>query len=217
MTARKPREQPRDPRSKQPRDLRKSKSDPRKTNRAPRKATAKYLRNSALYYLGRYSASSAHLRRRLLVKVARSAAEHGTDAAAGAADVEALIGELEGLGLLDDGLYARTKARSLHRRGNSARAIQAYLRGKGVELEAVEAALASLREDTAQPELTAALAYARKRRLGPYRAPEARAERRDKDLAALGRRGFSYDLARRVIDAADPGELEAEIEAGGEE
>ncbi len=45
----------------------------------PRKATPKYLRNSALYYLGRYAASSGHLRRLLQVKVTRSARAHDTD------------------------------------------------------------------------------------------------------------------------------------------
>ncbi|MCH8999434.1 MAG: hypothetical protein IID48_14400 [Proteobacteria bacterium] len=53
--------------------------------RSPREATAKYLRNSARYYLDRYATSSAHLRRLLLDKVARSARAHGTDAAAGGA------------------------------------------------------------------------------------------------------------------------------------
>ncbi len=188
-------------------------SGPAKTRakgREPRRATASYLRNSALHYLERYATSSAHLRRLLTVKVARSAAAHGTDAAAGAADVEALIGRLEHMGLLDDDQFARAKARTLHQRGNSARAIHAALREKGIDADLIEAALGSLREETAQPELAAALVYARKRRLGPYRTEETRADTRDRDLAALGRRGFSYDLARRVIDAADPGELEAE-------
>ena len=184
----------------------------RSKSRGPRKATANYLRNSALHYLERYATSSAHLRRRLMVKVARSAAAHGTDADAGAADVETLINRLEQMGLLDDDLFARTKARSLHQRGNSARAIHAALRDKGIDADMIEAALDSLREETAQPEFVAALVYARKRRLGPYRAEETRADKRDRDLAALGRRGFSYDLARRVIDAANPGELEAEAQ-----
>jgi regulatory protein len=185
-------------------------SEDRRKRREPRRATAKYLRNAALHYLERYATSSAHLRRRLMVKVARSAAAHGTDAAAGAADVETLIGRLEQMGLLDDEIFARAKARALHRRGNSARAVRAALREKGVAADLIEAALESLKENTGHPELAAALVYARKRRLGPYRAPEARAEIREKDMAALGRRGFSYDLARRIVDAADPAELEAE-------
>jgi len=78
--------------------------------RGPREATAKYLRNSARYYLDRYATSSAHLRRLLLDKVARSARAHGTDAEAGAAAVDALIAEFLGAGLLDDARCARSSA-----------------------------------------------------------------------------------------------------------
>jgi regulatory protein len=53
-------------------------------------------------------------------------------------------------------------------------------------------------------ELEAAATYARRRRLGPHRRdPEARAERRERDLAALARAGFSYAIAQQIIDA-DP-------------
>ena len=183
---------------------------PARRRRGPRAATPKYLRNSALYYLERYASSSAHLRRRLLAKVALSARAHGTDPAEGAAAVEALIAELLGAGLLDDTRYAMERARILHRRGASARAIHAGLLGKGVEADDIERALAGLREEAAEPELAAALAYARRRRLGPYRDEFARKDLRAKDLAALGRRGFGYDLARRIIDTGDLAELEDE-------
>ena len=33
---------------------------------------------------------------------------------------------------------------------------------------------------------------------------------RDRDLAALGRQGFGYDVARKVVDAEDPEALEGE-------
>ncbi len=182
--------------------------------RGPRKATPKYLRNSALYYLERYASSSGHLRRLLLAKVARSARAHGDDlemdAEAGAASVEALIAELLGAGLLDDARYAGERARVLHRRGASARAIRAGLLAKEIEADDIERALAGLREEAAEPELAAALAYARRRHLGPYRGPDARADLREKDLAALGRQGFGYDLARRVIETDDLAELEDE-------
>ncbi len=182
--------------------------------RGPRKATPKYLRNSALYYLERYASSSGHLRRLLLAKVARSARAHGDDlemdAEAGAASVEALIAELLGAGLLDDARYAGERARVLHRRGASARAIRAGLLAKEIEADDIERALAGLREEAAEPELAAALAYARRRQLGPYRAADARKSRREKDLAALGRKGFGYDMARRVIETDNLAELEDE-------
>lgn len=183
----------------------------RKGRRAPRRATAERLRAWALHYLERYATSSAHLRRLMRAKAERSRAAHGAEATAGAGEIEALIGRLEALGLLDDAAFARGRARALHRRGSSARAIRAALSEKGVAAEIVEAALAALAEEMQEPELAAALAYARRRRLGPYRADaELRAAMRERDLAALGRRGFGYEVARRVIDAADPETLEAE-------
>ncbi len=176
----------------------------------PRQATPEYLRNAALFYLGRYAGSSAHLRRLLLAKVARSAPAHGTDPQAGAAAVEALIAELLEAGLLDDARYAEDRALILFRRGASARAIRGALLAKGVASELIEPALERLGAEAAEPEVAAALAYARRRRLGPYRSPQARAAMREKDLAALGRRGFGYDLALRVIETRDVSELERE-------
>ena len=76
--------------------------------------------------------------------------------------------------------------------------------------EDIAAALAVLRDQTADPDLAAAIAYARRRRIGPYRTRGDREERRERDLAALARQGFGYDIARRVIDAHDPEDLEEE-------
>ena len=177
--------------------------------REPRKATPAYLEKAALFYLERYAAPAEHLRRLLLSKVARSARFHGTDAEAGAAAVDELIARLTRTGLLDDAAYAMARARSLARRGASARGIRSRLLHKGVAPDLIDQALAGLADAAVEPELAAALAFARRRRLGPYRA-EARAERRERDLAALGRQGFDLALARRVIDARDIRELEEE-------
>jgi len=185
-----------------------AKRNPRKS---PKKATPDYLEKSALYYLGRYAASSAHLKRLLLAKVARSARFHGTDAEAGAEAVEQLIVRLIQIGLLDDAAYAAARARSLHRRGTSARATRGKLAQKGLDPALIDQALAGLGEESAEPELKAALAFARRRRLGPYRQTAERAERRERDLAALGRQGFDLDLARRVIDTQDLADLESEL------
>jgi len=181
--------------------------------RGPRKATPEYLERSALYYLERYAAPAGHLRRLLLAKVSRSARFHGTDAEAGAEAVEELVARLTRAGLIDDAGYAASRARSLMRRGTSARAIRARLLQKGVAPALIDQALNGLAEEAREPELAAALAYARRRRLGPYRIG-ARDESRARDLAALGRQGFDLDTARRVIDATDPAQLEAEAQAG---
>jgi len=191
-----------------------SKGPKRAARRGPRRATPRYLRNAALHYLERYASSAAHLRRLLLVKVERSARAHDTDRAAGAAAVDALIGELTALGLLDDARYAEAKARALHRRGASARAIRAALATKGVAPNTIATALDALSESEPEPELSAALRYARRRGLGPYRPPDSRAAMRQRDLAALGRRGFDYEVARRVIEARRARDIESEAGTG---
>lgn len=181
--------------------------------RGPRRATPEYLERSALYYLERYAAPAGHLRRLLLAKVARSARFHGTDAEVGAEAVEQLLARLSHAGQLDDAGYAASRARSLMRRGASARAIRARLLQKSVAPALIDQALAGLAEEAREPELAAALAYARRRRLGPYRI-DARSACRQRDLAALGRQGFDLDTARRVIDAKDLAQIEAEAQSG---
>ena len=57
-------------------------------------------------------------------------------------------------------------------------------------------------------EFAAAAVLARKRRLGPYRDEEARKEFYEKDLAALARAGFSYDIAKQVVETETTDELE---------
>lgn len=175
----------------------------------PRRVTAQYLENAALHYLQRFASSSASLRRVLMRKVERSAQAHGTDPAEGARWVEDLIARYLRSGLLNDTAYAEMRAASLHRRGASTRAIREKLSAKGIGRDEADRALESLDEEVeGDLNLTAALALARRRRLGPYRLPEKRAEFRDKDLAALGRAGFAYDIARRVVDAEDPDSVE---------
>ncbi len=184
--------------------------------RSPRKITPDHLHNAALWYLERYASSAANLRRVLMRKVAKSSRYHGADPEDGAALIDELIVRFTASGLLDDAAYSEARALTLFRAGNSARAIRAKLRAKGVAEENIDSALEALHRETADPELAAALVYARRRRLGPYapaeQRPEQSTERREKHLAAMARAGFGYDLARRVVEAEDADELELELE-----
>jgi regulatory protein len=177
-----------------------------KGRRAKRALTATALENSALHYLGRFATSSGNLRRVLLRKVARSATEEG-DRSAGARLVEELIARYLRSGLLDDRAYAAQAASSLARRGASRHAIGGKLAQKGVAAGLVKEALRGL-DEGGSTEIAAACALVRRRRLGPYRAPAARAASWNKDLAALARAGFSLDIAQRVLAARDIDALE---------
>lgn len=186
--------------------------DRRKPERKlPKKATAKNLENVALWYLQRFAASAESLRRVLMRRVEKSVRAHDTDREEGAALVEEIVVRFCASGLLNDMLYAEGRALSLHRRGVSTRGIRARLAAKGIGAQDIDAALAALRDETDEPDLAAAIAYARRRRIGPWRTRGDRAELRERDLAALARLGFDYDIARRVIDALTGDELESEL------
>lgn len=188
---------------------------PSSRRRGPKPATAAYLENAALHYLERFASSSGNLKRVLMRKVERSARLHGTDAASGAQLVDEIIARYLRSGLLDDRAYAAQKAASLRRRGASRYAIRGKLAVKGVGGDLIDA---TLEAETAASEFAAACALVRRRRLGPCRAPGARAGLRQKDLAALARAGFSLELARRVLGVGDEAALAAlergEAEAG---
>lgn len=166
------------------------------------------LHEAALAHLSRYAASRAGLTRVLDRRCERWARTAGSEEAAAALPalrlaVREVVARLVAAGAVDDAAFAASRARSLGRTGRSRRAIAAHLAARGVEGAAARAAL----PEDAEGELAAALALARRRRLGPFRNPEATADER-RELAVLARAGFSRDTARRALDA-DPDTAEA--------
>lgn len=187
----------------------------RKPARGPRRITAEYLERAGLYYLERYATSVENFRRVLMRKVLRSAHAHDDDPATGAGLVDALVARYADAGLLDDGRYAEAQARALYGRGLAVRAIGARLRAKGVAADDIEAALVALGQEERVAnrdalDLKAACVFARKRRLGPYRKKAGGREQRNKELAAMGRAGFGYEISRKVVEAGDVAALLAE-------
>ncbi|WP_018261727.1 regulatory protein RecX [Methylobacterium sp. WSM2598] len=172
-----------------------------------RPITPASLERAALAYLERYGASTEMLRRVLLRRAEARCRLRGEAPEDFAAMVEAVVARAGRAGLVDDASFADAKVRSLRRRGGSARAIQAKLAAKGVDRDTVRAALAAHagegQEGPEEDEEAAARAYARRRRLGPWRRSQDRVEARQRDIAALARAGFAPALARRIVDEED--------------
>lgn len=167
-----------------------------------------WLKKVAASYVERYPTTSAHFRRVLVRRVRKTVARHGGDAEALVAAVPSIVQGFVRLGLVDDRAYVFAKVRSLHRRGNSSRAIRGKLMDKLAPRELIDEALDELMEVSSED--FAAARYVRRRRFGPFHTdPERRRERYEKELAALARQGFSYDVARRVLDIEEVGEIEA--------
>lgn len=173
----------------------------------PARTDPEALNAAALRYVERYAATAASLRRVLATRVRRHAPETIQEATP---HIDEIVRRFERARLVDDRVFAQAKASSLTRAGASARMIRQKLSGKGVASELIGVTIAEL-GDARDVELRAAVAYARRRRLGPFsreRTVEDRREERTRELAALARRGFSFDVARRVIDAPDADALE---------
>jgi regulatory protein len=164
------------------------------------------LERWALGYLERYASSAENLRRVLLRRARRHGADDAERLREAAALIDALLARYGAAGLIDDAAYAAGRAESLQRRGHSRRAIRARLAQKGVAAEVAADALAVLAERAAEPDLAAACAFARRRRLGPYRRGPADPAR---ELAAFARAGFERRVAEAVLACADEAAVEA--------
>ncbi|MCY1073134.1 regulatory protein RecX [Archangium lansingense] len=166
----------------------------------PRKVSPRYLENAALHYLKRYAATGSQLKRVLLRRVDRSIKSHGGDRTEALGWVDALITRLTSSGLINDEAYAGMKAHSLRSSGRSARVIAQKLRMKGVAADVVAKKLADATAELSEEE--AAKIWARKKRLGPFRTnAKTREENRQRDMAALARAGFSFGIAKKIIDS----------------
>ncbi|MBU6235234.1 MAG: recombination regulator RecX [Alphaproteobacteria bacterium] len=163
---------------------------PKVKRKTPKKLSESYLRNSALYYLQRHPTSVSHFLEVMGRKMKRSARAHeGQDVDAFMAFVrEKLVPEFERAGFLNDALYAKALTGSLQRKGLPKRAIAMKLAAKGVAADETQLA--------EQDDYEAARLFAKRKRLGPF---ATRAREPQKDLAALARAGFSYDVCQRVL------------------
>jgi regulatory protein len=187
---------------------------PSRARPAPQPAGAapdeKRLQEAALAHLARFAATEAALRRVLQRRVdrwARAAIAEGAPqesvAAEAAASRQAAVRVAQRMvaaGAVDDAAFAESRARRLARAGRSRRAIAAHLAAKGVDAGTARAALPEDPEDAARAELAAAIAWCRRRRLGPFGPADPPPEARQKALAALARGGFPRDIATRALD-----------------
>ena len=152
------------------------------------------LREAALAHLARFAATEAGLRRvleRRIARWARAAEAEGQSREAIAASAAALTAEIAGIaqslvaaGAVNDAAFAESRA----------------------------TATAALPEGE-EAELLAALAFCRRRRIGPFARVVPDASARMKALAALARGGFAQGVARRAL-AMEPDQAEEMLLAG---
>jgi regulatory protein len=149
------------------------------------------LRELALHYAARFATTRLKLRRYLTRKL-KERGWAGTQPA----DVAVLADRLAELGYVDDAAFAAMKGRAMAARGLGQRRVTEALMAAGVAADDRGDA-----QDEAAA-LTTALAYARKKRLGPYaRVASNDPAARQKALAAMLRAGHAMGVARQILAA----------------
>ena len=170
--------------------------------------TANRLANVALHYLSRYAASEKSLRKVLenRIRLAKQKDVPFRDDEALQKSlhiaIETIIDKHKKTGVINDANFAETKAHSLRRAGKSRRVIEQKLGLKGVSKALIDKALSETDENESSPadaDLKAAHRLAKRRRLGPHREGGTDEARHKKDMVAMARAGFSFDIIRKVL------------------
>ena len=178
---------------------------PKKTKKIPRKITERYLRNSGLFYLQKFTASSGHFKTVMARKIKKSCYAHKDQDYEQCLELldkvtEAFIEE----GYLDDAGYLKGMVSSLRYSGKSRKEITARLVQKRLNVSDIVHALDQYdidnENDFEDAEFYAALKFARKKRIGPY--DHIQKYEVEKVLNMFARKGFSYDTARRVLQVS---------------
>lgn len=171
---------------------------PARRERKPKKPlTAESLNWFALRYVERYATTREKLRQYLKGKLF----ERGWSGE-GTAPIDALVERFTELGYVNDRIYGESKARSLERRGYGARRVDQALTAAGIEPELRD----EIREEVDEAE--AAVAYARRKRIGPFAAEKPSPELRQKQFASMVRAGHSFEIVKAILDATSEDELD---------
>jgi regulatory protein len=149
----------------------------------------------ALRYVERFATTRA----KLAAYLDRKVRERGWDGPA--ADSNAIAERMVELGYIDDLAFAEAKARSMARRGLGARRVAQAFHAAGIAADDADAVAPGIAESA----VDAALALARRKRIGPFAATAPDRILREKQLAQMVRGGHAFALARRIVDMA-PGE-----------
>jgi regulatory protein len=145
----------------------------------------------ALDHAARYATSRARLAAYLHRKI-RERGWAGEDAP----PIDQLVERFAQLGYVDDRLVADARGRSLAARGYGPARVDSALKSLGINDEDAAAARERARDEA----WAAALAFARRRRIGPFASGGQDEAGRRRAFHAMMRAGHAPDLIRKITD-----------------
>ena len=164
-----------------------------------KKISEKRLENIALYYLQHYESCSSKLREMLKRRI-KKAEIQGCEVSVDANKwIENIISKMQDLGYINDKRYSENTLRRLRNSGKSTRYIYSKLKNDGLKLDLIQSLFDELKETSDDLDLISAKRLVDKKKLGFHRSSENQKLFYQKDLAILGRAGFSYEIACKAL------------------
>lgn len=155
------------------------------------------LERMALRYVERYATTRA----KLVQYLTRKLRERGAD---GTIDVAGLADRMAELRYVDDRAFAEARVTAMARRGLGPRRVRDALRHAGVGEDDAGAVADTIDEGA----LAAAIAFARRRRIGPFAQQQAERDLREKQVGAMVRAGHSPGLSRAIASLGPDDDIE---------
>ena len=171
-----------------------------------------HLKSIAEQYLNRFHASESMLRSVLFRRVAKQKHFCNVDDEVLCNlkdEINRICVHYRKIGVLDDELFAITKAQNWFRRGYPPLVIKNRLKQKNISDVYVEIALGTLASSMQLAETVACIRFARRKLLGPFKRNDPIPGDKKKLFSKLSRAGFSSGAITTLINTTTIEELEA--------
>ena len=168
--------------------------------KTPKKITLDNLEKSAMKYLGKYFVSEYQLVSMLKRKIIKTCFFYKVKPEKNFEFIKLITTKFKRIGLIDDKKFSENKTLTYMERGYSRKKIAFNLKNKGISDENIQHGINSLEISYVNSELASALIYAKKKKILTFDKNEKDFNKIKKKLLQMVRAGFSYDIAKKIIN-----------------
>lgn len=160
--------------------------------------TEQRLYNITLFYLERFDSSKLKVKQMLERRIQKEKLKGAIIPDNASILIQNVIKRMEDLGYLNDERFAKIQIKNLSQAGKSKSFILNKLKTSGISNNISQELLNAYDEENESSDLTRAEKWLKKHKKGQFRTKDANTFYQ-KDLAALARAGFSYDVAQKAL------------------
>ena len=164
----------------------------------PKPISEQRLYNITLFYLERFDASALKVKQMLERRIQKEKAKGAIVPGNTQELIQNVISRIQNLGYINDERFAQNQIKKLCSTGKSKSFILNKLKQAGITAEIAKNLLSEFDKENESSDLTRAEQWLKKHRKGQFRSKNAD-DFYQKDLAALARAGFNYDVAQKAL------------------